>query len=261
MIIDLENFLIKNKKIEKVIINQFYGIGDVLFIEPILKWLSDKGLKIIFPIQDQNIWIQRNIPYVDFVKKSEFEIDYERFDFGLAVINGEEREEILYLPTRFSEQIYQNRRHDDYEISITCMTDKYRVLGLDPKMWENLNFTRDYEKEENLKSIVLGGITGEYDFCNIFYGGIDPGQNDMSVGIKGERQIISMKVIDGFSLIDWCGVIEGAKKIHTVSTSLVFVIQRIKKDNSDYYLYPRLPDEVDLKNVREFLPSYWNTVE
>jgi hypothetical protein len=32
MIIDLENFLIKNKKIEKVVINQFYGIGDVLFM-------------------------------------------------------------------------------------------------------------------------------------------------------------------------------------------------------------------------------------
>ena len=260
MIIELEKFLSENRNISKVIINQFYGIGDVLFIEPILKWLNDMGLKVILPIQDQNIWIQENITYVDFVKKSEFNIDYERFDYGLAVVDGQIKEDTLYLPTRFSEQIYQNRNSDDYDISRTCMTDKYRVLGLNTDMWKSLKFTRNYEKEQNLKNIILGDVEGEYDFCNIFYGGIDPGSNDISSKIKEERPLINLSVVHGYSLIDWCGIIEGATKVHTVSTSLLFVIQSIK-NKSEYYIYPRLPEDVNLYNVEEFLPEYWNKIE
>jgi hypothetical protein len=136
----------------------------------------------------------------------------------------------LYLPTRFSEQIYQNRNSDDYDISRTCMTDKYRVLGLNTDMWKSLKFTRNYEKEQNLKNIILGDVEGEYDFCNIFYGGIDPGSNDISSKIKEERPLIKLSVVHGYSLIDWCGVIEGATKLHTVSTSLLFIIQSIRNN-------------------------------
>lgn len=261
MIIDLEKFLNENKNIDKVIINQFYGIGDILFIEPILRWLNGKGLEVIFPIQDQNIWIKENIDYVKFVKKSEFNIDYERFDYGLAVVDGQLQEDTLYLPTRFSEQIYQNRNHDDYTISRTCMTDKYRVLGLDINMWRDLRFKRNYEKEQNLKNIILDGIEGEYDFCNIFYGGIDPGSNNnIYHRIKEERPIVNMKIIDGFSLIDWCTIIEGATKVHTVSTSLLFVVHMIRNEKSKYYVYPRFPEEIDLYNIQEFLPEYWEPV-
>ena len=61
----IENYKRDNPKITKVIINQFCGLGDILFIEPIYKYIESLGLKVIAPVQDQNIWIQDHIQYVE----------------------------------------------------------------------------------------------------------------------------------------------------------------------------------------------------
>lgn len=259
MNIQIENFLSENPKVKKIVVNQYFGLGDILFIEPIYRYLhKDLGLSVIAPIQDGYLWIGHHIKYVEFKGISEFNMDYERFDFGLLKsIEGEIIKDTAYLPLRFSDQIYRNLNPHDSSASRYWMTDKYSVLGLDPKMWSSISLERDFKKEENLKSIVLKEIEGsEYDFCNSFY------QNSLNINLDLEKKverdipIVSMSKIEGFSMVDWCGVIEGAKRIHTVSTSLLYMIQSIYQEEKEYHLYPRLPER-GFYTVEEFLPSYW----
>jgi hypothetical protein len=258
MKIEIENFLSTHPKVKKIVVNQYFGLGDILFIEPIYRYLQNLGLTVIAPIQDQYLWISENIKYVEFKGISEFNMDYERFDFGLFIEpSGKIIEDTAYLPLRFSDQIFRNLKPHDSSASRYWMTDKYTVLGLDHSLWTTIKLDRNREKEEKLKEIVLSQIDGkEYDFCNSFY------QNSLNINLDLENKVkegiplISMSKIDGYSMVDWSGVIENARKIHTVSTSLLYMIQAIYKEGKEYHLYPRLPEK-GFYTVEEFLPSYW----
>jgi hypothetical protein len=249
MVIDIKNFLLENKSVDKIVVNQFFGLGDILFIEPIYRYLHDLGLEVIAPVQDDYIWISDNIKYVKFKKMSEFNIDYEKFEFGLL------SENMAYLPIRFSDQIFRNLPPHDVSASRYWMSDKYRVLGLDVKKWLDIKISRDLKKENMLKEIILDGIT-EYDFCNSLY------QNSKDIDLKLEDivktdlPVISMRKIEGFGMVDWCGIIENARKVHTVSTSLIYMIQSIYTNNKEYHIYPRGAD-ANLYTVEDFLPDYW----
>jgi hypothetical protein len=115
--------------------------------------------------------------------------------------------------------------------------------------------TRNYEREEKLKQLVLNDIT-EYDFYNPFF------QNSLNVNlgldeiVKCDLPLIQMNKIDDYTMIDWCGIIEGARKVSTVSTSLLYMIQSIYQPGKEYHLYPRLPER-SFYTVEDFLPSYW----
>jgi hypothetical protein len=256
MIIEIENFLQENINVKKIIVNQTWGLGDILFIEPLYRYLDSLGLKVIAPVQDGYIWLNQHIKYVDFIKSSEFNIDYERFDFGLAVVDGVELIDTAYLPTRFSDQIFRNLRPHDPSASRYWMTDKYNVLGLSPNTWETIKLERDFKKEKKLKEMILSEIEGEYDFCNSFY------QNSLNINlnlenmVKRELPVVSMRMVEGFSMIDWSSIIESARSVHTVSTSLLYMIQSIHQIGKEYHLYPRLPER-NFYTVDEFLPSYW----
>lgn len=256
MTIEIENFLQKNKNIKKIIINQTWGLGDILFIEPLYRYLYELGLDVIAPIQDGYIWMSEHIKYVNFVKSSEFNIDYERFDFGIAIVDGVELHDTIYLPTRFSDQIFRNLNPHDPSASRYWMTDKYTVLGLSPKIWETIKLERNFEKEQRLKEIILTDIEGEYDFCNSFY------QNSLNINLNLENKVrtdlpvVSMRKVDGFSMIDWSSIIEEARSVHTVSTSLLYMIQSIYQKGKEYHIYPRLPER-GFYTIDEFLPNYW----
>lgn len=255
MKIEIEKFINENNNIKKIVVNQFFGLGDILFIEPIYRYLTSLNLEVIAPIQDGYIWLKDHIDYVNFKKMSEFDMDYERFDFGLLKMKGEIINDTLYLPTRFSDQIFRDLKPHDSSASKYWMTDKYRVIGLNVDEWRNISFKRNYEKENKLKEIILGDIT-EYDFFNPFF------QNSLNIDVglesivQGNLPLIKMNKIDGFSMIDWSSIIEGARKVHTVSTSLLYMIQSIYQSGKEYHLYPRLPEKA-FYTIDDFLPDYW----
>ena len=50
MIIEIEKFLQENINVKKIIVNQTWGLGDILFIEPLYRYLDSLGLKVIAPV-------------------------------------------------------------------------------------------------------------------------------------------------------------------------------------------------------------------
>jgi hypothetical protein len=258
MNIEIEKFLGENPQVKNIVVNQYFGLGDILFIEPIYRYLKDLGLNVIAPIQNQYLWIGDHIKYVEFKDMYKFDMDYERFDFGIfRDLSGNEISDTAYLPLRFSDQIFRELPPHDCSASRYWMTDKYSVLGLDHSKWASISLDRNLEKEEELKSIVLKNIgDSPYDFCNSFY------QNSLNINLDLENQVkqdlplISMSKMEGYSMVDWASIIEGARKVHTVSTSLLYMIQSFYQPEKEYHLYARLPER-GFYTIEEFLPSYW----
>ena len=54
-----------------------------------------------------------------------------------------------------------------------------------------------------------------------------------------------MNKIDGFTMLDWRKVIENAKTIHTVGTSINIIIEVMDTMATEYHLYARKPIEHD----------------
>ena len=99
---------------KEIIINQFFGIGDILFIEPIMRDYFQKGHKVTVPILVKYLDIQRNIPYVNFVDKNFYNIDYEEQKLI-------ETDNHIILPMRWSREFFKS--HLNY-----TMKNKYRMV-------------------------------------------------------------------------------------------------------------------------------------
>jgi hypothetical protein len=58
-----------------------------------------------------------------------------------------------------------------------------------------------------------------------------------------------MEIIDGFTLLDWYKVLQNAKQIHTVSTSIIYMLEKMELNAEAVCIYIRKPEEQDLKNI------------
>ena len=47
-----------------ILINQPFGIGDILFSEPIARYYHNLGKKILWPVIDEYIWIKAHLWYI-----------------------------------------------------------------------------------------------------------------------------------------------------------------------------------------------------
>lgn len=232
---------------KKCIINQFRGIGDILFLEPLCRWLY-QGYEITFPVEDEYIWIKEYIPYINFVKKSEYFIDYEKFSWGKI---GEHE----YFPLRFANPLLRGYGPHNYSDQFNCMKDKYRLFGQDPEAWRELKWVRNTEIENKLFEFL--GLNGkEYAFVNEWssQGKIEINEDILSAW-SWSKMVVYQQKVPGFTLLDWAKVIENATYIHTTSTSNFYMIETLELKAKELHLYKR-PTE-DLTAVKDLMSKNW----
>ena len=228
---------------KSIIILQTFGLGDCLFIEPIARKYFDEGYKVIWPVEDKDIWLKDYIKYVDFRKKSEFPMDYEqcRMDYTY--------EGIPVLPIRFSNPLLRGFAPHYGDDKQNWMLDKYRLLDLPLDMWRSLTWTRNHERENELYDFLK--IKEPYSFGNMHYGG---GFATYDFGVQTDVQL---KKIKDFTLLDWTKIIINADVIHTVETSLVYMIETLPIKAREIHLHPRLPWEGGFTGVKNFISDRW----
>lgn len=218
----------------KIIINQPFGIGDILFISPLIKQLDVEH--IVWPIVDHYYWINNYIiiDNLTFIKQSEFNpihyVDYNE------------------IPLQHAHYLIPKAQD--------CMQAKYILLNADPESWRTLTFNRNKEKENQLKQYLNILPDDKFIFVNNNFAG--PEYN-YKVDIKPQTnlKIIYQEYIEGFTLLDWCGVLEQAEEIHTVSTSLFFVIEALNLGKTPLHLYPRKPLDKDLSPIKTLINNKW----
>lgn len=218
----------------KVIINQPFGVGDILFLSPLVANIDAEH--IIWPVVDHYYWVKDYIiiPNMQFIKQSEFNIN-----------NYQGYNEVPF-------------QHSHYMIpqAKDCMEAKYMLLEANPEMWKTLNFTRNKTKEEQLKQYLNIKPDDKFIFVNNNFAG--PEYNyKIDIKLQTNLKIVYQKYIDGFSLLDWCGVLEQAEEIHTVSTAVFFVIESLKLEKTSLHLYPRKPLDKDLSPIKTLISNKW----
>jgi hypothetical protein len=218
----------------KVLINQPFGIGDILFLSPLVKYIDAE--EIVWPVVDHYYWIKDYIIFsnLQFIKQSKFDIN------NYAEYNT--------IPFQHAHSLIPEAED--------CMQAKYMLLHADPELWRTVTFNRNIEKENQLKQYLNISSDDKFIFVNNNFAG--PEYN-YKVDIKPQTdlKIIYQNYIEGFTLLDWCGVLEQASEIHTVVTSLFFIIEALKLEKIPLHLYPRKPLDKDLSPIKTLISNKW----
>lgn len=218
----------------KVIIDQPFGIGDILFLSPLIKQLDVE--EAVWPVVDHYYWINDylSINNLSFIKQSEFQ--KERY------------QDFITVPFQHAHSIVGNRAQD-------CMEAKYLLLDADLELWKTLSFIRNFNKEQKLIELLDLDIKSSYVFINNHFASKEFNYKT-SIALDSDLKVVYMEYVSGFTLLDWCGVIEHASEIHTVSTALFFVLKAIKP-KVPMHLYPRKPLDKDLTPIKTLIDKSW----
>ncbi len=226
------------------IINQFLGLGDILFLVPLVrKWMA-QGHDIVWPIADEYFPIKQNFPDIQFVKKSTFPMNYDvrkefwhRWQYGRYQVK----------PMRWN---MCNKIED-------CMTTKYTMYGEDWQMWRELKWERNYDKEKKLADIVGTSYYDKYELYFENYGSIPDGPCERRIENSGLLPGIKVQPIEGYSLLDWAGIIENASAIHAVSSSCIYLFETLDL-KCEVNLYARKQGERDFAYVQKLLTKKYH---
>lgn len=231
------------------LIKQPAGIGDIFFLQKAVYYLSQYGNKIIWPVIDEFIWIKNYIisPHINFISLNE---DFEHKEEFLKLNpNIREISNTIIIPFQHSDWLYNN---------ISVMDAKYKLIDLDFEDWDNyFNFKRNIKKENQLYYDVLNLTdNSDYVFINRQYASPPHTEICKYIDLNKFSNYIEMKYLENFTIFDWCKVIENAKEIHTVETSLNYIIDKIKpKGKLEMYSKHTPPN---YNQVKHLFKSNWN---
>lgn len=225
-----------------MIINQFHAHGDLIFIEPICRklWIK-KGVKPILPVRDHLMFFSDYIISAQFVPMSQFTLDYDSMEISPD-----------YLPLRFANQIVRGLKPDDHSDYSNTMPDKYILAGMNLNEWKSIDLKFNSSKAHALCKVIGLDIESEYVLVNE-----NSQAGKINISISGEN-VVYMREIPGFTLIDWYMVILNAKENHHVSTSTFYLMQAIANKfdfKSKVLLYPR-PNNDGLQGISKLIPSF-----
>jgi hypothetical protein len=202
-------------------INQPLGLGDILLCEPIANYYYKKGFDINFIVKDDFMWIREYINYINFINKpnSNTEPIFEK--------------NYIYLPL-----IYKKISDDENFKKGGWLYDKYTTSRLDPDLWKTFNFNRNLKKENDLFDFLnKEGERFGINLNNKKYILVNKNHSfgTRSLNISSDHQVILMNYIEGYTMLDWCKVMEKAEEIHTVSTSILYPLIKLNHKNVTVY--------------------------
>jgi hypothetical protein len=226
-----------------IIVNQFLGLGDILYLVPLIRHWMNLGHDIIWPIADEYFDIKQNFPDIQFVRKSDWHMNYEvQQEYNFAWKYGNYR----VKPLRWNRSL----RLED------AMTTKYTMNGVDDGMWRQLYWQRDYQKEQQLKDLL--NIKGEYQLIFTEFGNVtDGGANSKIIGPMGGLQRIYVRKHPDYNLLDWSGIIENASVIHAVSSSCIYLFEILNLKAKEVHLYSRRLGQKDFDMVKPILSKQY----
>ena len=218
------------------LIKQPAGIGDIFFCQTIARYMMHHGYNVVWPVLPAIDWIGEYITDIYFPN---IEMDFpgkDIYENGVGYVIEKEGA-FISLATA-------DMTHNDGKI----MRSKYSMLGMDHKEWQNyFRFERKLDKEDDLYYNVLGlKDDSEFAFINNLYN-TDIRDSGYLSKDQFELPTVELRIIDGFTLFDWCKVIEKAKKIYTINTAINYLIDVLDITCDEYVIYAH--DENNNKEI------------
>jgi hypothetical protein len=233
------------------IIRQPAGLGDILFAHKIGHKVIEKYMpdKLIWPVCTQYNWLKEylNVPsnwyFVD--ENTEFE---GKEIFLSPDKSIQKSNQLLYIPLQFSCDVM---REGDYLYNLYA---KYEHVGVEYNDWTNyISIKRNSEKETELYNKKIN-FNEPYIVVNRNYGTISQKRKDMYIN-TGYKEV-ELDYEPGYNIFDWILILEKAKEIHTIQTSLAYLLDTLKMKNVK--IYHRCMNLSDIKGTSWHTFDYCN---
>lgn len=206
------------------------GLGDILFLEPIARKLYLEGHEIYWDTVDMYADIEDCIPYINWnVKKESYDKEYN-FQFL-----------------------------DMSKYNCRIMEAKYQYAGVPFELWKTFHYDRNIAKEKQLIERLGIDINKPYRLIHDEYAT----GCEFKINISGSANIknIWIKPIGGYSLMDWSSIIEHANEIHAVSTSSLFLFEKLELfNNPELVLYARGVHDPNLHETKYLTSKNWKFI-
>ena len=217
------------------LIKQPQGIGDIFFTQKIAYHFSLLGYRIIWPV----VPVYKDISkYINNFEYPCIEDDFDYKDLYMSAgrnkifKNEKEGGEVIVIPT--------NHLSEPEETPV--MFRKYALVNLSYENWiEWFNFKRNKEKENALYYDVLGlKDDEEYIFVNRNIGTLPNDFSRWNIPIESKiEKEIENSFEEGFTVFDWCKVLENASEFHVLETSITYLIEKIHTKANIYNMFSR----------------------
>ena len=207
------------------LIKQPAGIGDIFFCQKIARLMMQHRYQVIWPLRPDIQWIREYIKDIYFPTTEDNFIGKDIYEQGAGAVI-EEGGAFISLATA-------NFTHNDGKI----MSSKYSMLGLDYSDWKDyFKFERNLDKEDDLYYNVLGlKDDSEFVFINNLYN-TDIRDSKLLSQKDYDLPVVELQILDGFTLFDWCKVLEKAKSVFTINTSLNYIIDVLDTSYDEYVI-------------------------
>lgn len=191
------------------LIKQPAGIGDIFFCQKIANKLRNAGYDIVWPVIEQFAWVKDYINNITFCDANE--------TINAAVT-------------------ISLHNADQYFPGMSVMEAKYKLVDLRWDNWcDHFEFNRNVDGKEDALFYDVLKLKDDSKYALKNFRFASPPHEQISEQAKNadtqNLQEIHMSSISGFTLLDWCKVIEKAHAIYTVETSLNYIIEKLNTTN------------------------------
>lgn len=198
---------------KKCVIQQGAGLGDIFFTQKVAHHYRELGYEIVWPIADSIMWLKDYIPNITWVDYWQYRNSHPNFmDRGI----NEDAEGNLNVNLGDSHHSHGGK----------IMASKITMCGIPWEDWADY-FKPEWnlEKAERLYYDVLGLSYGqEYILKSCTYS-TPPDTKRHEFDINTDKQIVELRLIDGYTLIDWWLVIEKASEIYVVDSAINYLME------------------------------------
>jgi hypothetical protein len=217
-----------------IVINQAAGLGDIIFIQPIMDRYIAAGFQVILPVIDRYYLMVSKYLKRDGVSYVHIDSDYpfkSSFDNPNALNDGNYH----YVPLTYSHYYFPKAplMVSKYLLTGTPLSD-YRLSC--PKI-------RDFKRE--LQLIDLMNPSNEpFILLSKLYGTPpNSSEREMKIDASGVK-IIEIDYRDErqamYHPFDWIGLIQAAQSIHIVQGSISLITDMYAQPNTKLHLYDRV---------------------
>ena len=202
------------------IIRQPAGAGDIFFSQKIGYHFLNQGYRVIWPV------IKEYSYFKEYMKDIEYPCREEDFDY-----------KEIYLDSSKNIKYYNENILIPIESSVgnKIMSSKYEMIGIPYFDWKDFfNFERNHQKENELFNFLELNENIEYNFILNVYGSPPNYLIDNRIKHKNDSiKTIYMNFIEGYTIFDWCKVIENASYLYLNDSSINYLIEKLNLKNKE----------------------------
>lgn len=228
---------VRDLKPNKLLIHQPGKVGDIIRCAPIAKHYSDAGYSVEWECPKQYHSLFNYLPYAKAVES-------RTGDYGKVI-------DISFgLNSKSPTNITWNKRRKDGSLD-SFLTLKYEIAGVPVTEVSNLTYTRNITNENNLYSHVVDAYGSDYILVH------DSSDYGSPITVDTQLPIVFFEKMDGIEIFDWRKVIENAKEIHCIDSSLANFVDCVDTSAELYYYKT---DRVPLKADETILTKQWKRI-